>query len=81
MDDGAFVFNNKEDLETGSLIAFIQMKRLGLNMHVGVGNKNSKTEVMYIPSRSVIKSWVNNHENNLLSQSHFPVLDPLVKKI
>ena len=30
VDDGAFVFNNKKDLESGSLIAFTQMKRLGL---------------------------------------------------
>ena len=80
MDDGAFVFNNRKDLETGSLIVFTQMKRLGLNMHVGVGNKTSKTEAMYIPSRSVIKSWIIDHERHLLSQSNLPVLDPLAKK-
>lgn len=80
MDDGAFVFNNRKDLEKGSLIAFTQMERLGLNMHVGVGNKTSKTEAMYVPSRSIIKSWINDHENHLLSQSNLPVFDPLAKK-
>ena len=80
MDDGAFVFNNRKDLEKGSLIAFTQMKRLGLNMHVGVGNKTSKTEAMYIPSRSIIKSWINDHEKHLLFQSNLPAFDPLAKK-
>ena len=80
MDDGAFVFNNRKDLETESLIAFTQMKHLGLNMHVGVGKKTSKTEAMYIPHRSIIRSWINDHDKNLLSQSNLPVLDPLTKK-
>ena len=80
MDDGAFVFNHKKDLESGALIAFIQMKRLGLKIHIGIGNKSSKTEAMYIPSRSVIRSWINDHEKHLLSQSNLPVLDPLAKK-
>ena len=56
------------------------MERLGLNVHVGVGNKTSKTEAMYVPSRSIIKSWVNDHEKHLLSQSNLPVFDPLAKK-
>ena len=56
------------------------MERLGLNVHVGVGNKTSKTEAMYVPSRSIIKSWINDHDNHLLSQSNHPVFDPLDKK-
>ena len=80
VDDGAFVFNNKKYLKSGSLIAFTQMKRLGLNMHVGIGNKTSKTEAMYIPSRSVIRTWINDYEKKILSQSNLPVLDPLAKK-
>ena len=57
-----------------------QMKRLCLKIHVDVGDNTSKTEAMYIPSRSVIKSWINDHERHLLSQSNLPVLDPLAKK-
>ena len=49
-------------------------------MHIDIGNKSSKTEAMYIPSRSVIRSWINDHEKHLLSQSNLPVLDPLAKK-
>ena len=75
--DGAFVFNNRKDLEIGSLIAFTQMERLGLNIYVGVGDKTLKTKAMYIPSRSVIKSWIADHEKHLLSQSNIPIFDPL----
>ena len=62
VDDGPFVFNSRKDLGIGSLIAFNQTKGLRLNMHVGVGNKKFKTKAMYIPSRSVTKSWINDPE-------------------
>ena len=80
MDDGAFVFNNRKDVETRSLIAFIQMKRLDLDMHISVGDKILKTIAMYFPSRSVIRSWINDHEKHILSQSNLPVFDSLAKK-
>ena len=42
VDDGALIFTNRSDAILGSTIAFTQMERMGLNMHVGKGEKNQK---------------------------------------
>ena len=47
VDDGALIFTNRSDAILRSKIAFTQMKRMGLNMHLGIGDKKSKTEAMF----------------------------------
>ena len=42
------------------------MSRLGLTMHVGKGDKESKTEAVFFTSRTKIQSWFNEYERNLL---------------
>ena len=58
VDDGALMFNNKEETIKGSKIAFQQMKILGLTMHVGVEKKNRRLKLYFFPSRSVVIDWV-----------------------
>ena len=65
MDDGALPFVSREDTILGTNIAFETMVRLGLNMHVNIKNKASKTEAVYFPSRTKIISWLKNHDENL----------------
>jgi hypothetical protein len=50
VDDGAMLFNNREDLEAGTTLLFSHFARFGLEMHIGRENKNSKTECMYFPA-------------------------------
>ena len=58
VDDGASLFNSRNDDIVGTNIIFNQMKRMGLNMHVGSGKKASKTEAVFFPSRSKISEWL-----------------------
>ena len=46
VDDEALIFTNRSDAILGSKLAFTQMKEMILNMHVGIGDKKAKTEVM-----------------------------------
>ena len=49
-----------------SEITLREMSRLGLTMHVGKGDKESKTEAVFFTSRTKIQSWFNEYERNLL---------------
>ena len=42
------------------------MSRLGLTIHVGKRNKESKTEAVFFTSRTKIQSWFNEYKRNLL---------------
>ena len=55
VDDGALIFTNRSDVILGSKIAFTQMERMGLNMHVGKREEKSKTEFMFYPSRETMQ--------------------------
>ena len=48
-DDAALLFETREDLVAGTNIIYDLLVRLGLMMHVGRGDKASKTESMFIP--------------------------------
>ena len=54
VDDGALIFTNRSDSILGSNIAFTQMERMGLNMHVINGENKSKTEAVFFPSRKTM---------------------------
>ena len=49
VDDGAFLFENRRDLEKGANATYLHFKRLGLTMHTGSDGsfKDSKTEAVY----------------------------------
>ena len=47
VDDGALPFLSRSDTLLGSEITLREMSRLGLTMHVGKGEKVSKTEAVF----------------------------------
>ena len=51
VDDGAFAFDDRRQLVEGAQEIFDNFARFGLIMHIGRGNKQSKTEAMYFPKR------------------------------
>ena len=58
VDDGALPFVSREDTILGTNIAFETMERLGLNINISTKDKVSKTEVVYLPSRTKIIFWL-----------------------
>ena len=67
VDDGALPFLSRSGALLGFEIIYREMSRLGLTIHVGRGDKESKTEAVFFPSRSKIQSWIFDHENNFLT--------------
>ena len=55
IDDGAFVFNNRADLERGAEVVNEHFKKFGMEMHVGRDEKKAKTEFMYVPTQNFFK--------------------------
>ena len=55
VDDGAFVFESREDLTKGLEILIKVFDYFGLEMHLGKGDKASKTECVYFPAPSFFK--------------------------
>ena len=49
VDDGAFVFISRRDIEVGSYLVYKQFNRFGLQMHIGTPSKDSKTKCVYFP--------------------------------
>jgi hypothetical protein len=49
INDGAFLCNNKKDLERLTQELHSHFLKFGLKMHVGSGNENSKTVAMVFP--------------------------------
>ena len=50
VDDEAFAFETRKDMETGSYVVFKHYNRFGLQMHIGSKSKPSKTEyVFFLP--------------------------------
>ena len=62
VDDGVFVFEDLAQISKGSQHIYDTFKRLGLIMHVGTNNNQSKSEALFIP-----KSF--QEENNPLPDS------------
>jgi hypothetical protein len=48
-DDCASLFNLRDDLITGSNLIYAQLRKCGLQMHIGRGATEPKTEAMYFP--------------------------------
>ena len=74
VDDGAFVFESREDAKLGLEVIHKSFKRLGLELHLGHGETKSKTEAMFIPGPAFFRDAeanslpacpTNNPPNNL----------------
>ena len=50
VDDGAFIFNTREDMKKGLDLIFSNFARFGLEMHIGRGSTSSKTECVFFPA-------------------------------
>ena len=76
VDDGAIMFTNRQDTILRSRIAFLQMKRIVLNMHIAIDDKQSKTEAVFFPSRETIQIWIEEYQKSSLPPSNLPIIDP-----
>ena len=50
MDDGAFAFSTRHDLEKGAKLVYETFTKLGLQMHTGTTEKASKNECVFFPA-------------------------------
>eukprot|EP00978_Attheya_sp_CCMP212_P038155 scaffold186307_cov51-Attheya_sp.AAC.1 len=50
VDDGAMLFDTREDLAEGTQLLFSHFARFGLEMHIGMGVKKSKTDCVHFPA-------------------------------
>ena len=50
VDDGAFVFESRHQLETGIPLILQHFANFGLETHIGKENKPSKTEYVFFPT-------------------------------
>ena len=55
VDDGAFAFPSRKELEIGSAVVRQQFAKFGLEMHVGSATKASKTEAVFFPAPGFFK--------------------------
>ena len=55
VDDGAFAFPSRKELEIGSAVVRRQFTKFGLQMHVGSAIKASKTEAVFFPNPGFFK--------------------------
>ena len=49
VNDGAFPFGTREDLQRGMELIYRHFTRFGLEVHIGQGNSESKTECVFFP--------------------------------
>ena len=54
VDDGAFPFGTREDLQQGMELVYHHFARFGLEMHIGRGALESKTECVFFPPPPVL---------------------------
>eukprot|EP00978_Attheya_sp_CCMP212_P004158 scaffold9027_cov61-Attheya_sp.AAC.6 len=71
VDDGAMLFDSRNDLIAGTNLIMEHFARFGLEMHVGRGTKASKTECLYFPA------FEKNYE--MADTSNFEVMDGFVQ--
>ena len=72
-DDGACPFASHLDMISGTNAAYNTLKRLGLLMHVGTAEKESKTEATFFPSRTSKNRWILESSTRALPASSTPV--------
>ncbi len=49
VDDGVFLFGTREDLQRGMELIYYHFTQFGMEMHIGRGNSESKTEGVFFP--------------------------------
>ena len=74
VDDGAFPFEDREQLMLGAQLIFDHFKIFGLEMHIGRGGKSSKTECVFIPPPGFFQ------KKHILPESDNVRMDELIKR-
>ena len=87
MDDGAFAFPTRQDLENSAQQIYEHLAKFGLQMHIGSNDSKSKTEAIYIPS-SLEKAqsmegvpeeiWLNQENHNIHFERSFRYLGSII---
>ena len=54
VDDGAFTFEDRDQLTRGLNLIYHHFTSFGLELHVGKGNKDPKTECVFFPSHDFL---------------------------
>jgi hypothetical protein len=74
VDIGAFPFGTREDLQCGMELIFHHFARFGLEMHIGRGASESKTECVFSPPLSSSSAWrrptPQHAQSNKRSEEH-----------
>jgi hypothetical protein len=74
VDNGAFPFGTREDLQRGMELIFHHFARFGLEMHIGRGASESKTECVFSPPLSSSSAWrrptPQHAQSNKRSEEH-----------
>ena len=73
VDDAAFLFLNRHDLETASSLIATHFRRFGLTVHCGDrrNNEPSKTEAMHIPAPGQVSTENDTADINLDENQYF----------
>ena len=78
VDDGAFVFEPRHQLETGTPLLLRHFSKFGLEMHIGKENKLSKIECVFFPTPGYFT--LPTLPNSDASTTTSPILTDKVKK-
>jgi hypothetical protein len=57
VNDGAFPFGTREDMQRGMELIYHHFARFGLEMHIGRGMSESKTECVFFPLHNSSNDW------------------------
>jgi hypothetical protein len=61
VDDGAFPFGTRDDLQRGMNLTYSHFARFGLEMHIGRGTSESKTECVFFPPPQFFQRLDHQH--------------------
>ena len=73
--DGAFTFEDREQLARCLNLIYQYFTRFGLKMHIGKGNKSSKTECVFFPPQGFLRRKLNLSTKNIKRKREMLVIN------
>ena len=77
VDNGAFVFTSRVDIDTGSYLVYKKNSQFGLQMHIGTSDKTSKTECFFPHPGPFQTTHPSPAYHSPMDPSHLPVTPKL----